>query len=142
MDYQEKYEFWLDISLYDLETAKVMFQSGRYLYVVFMCQQSVEKLIKGLYVLHIGEEPPRTHNIWLVFKKLLDNELFANQIDNEMKEKVNYYKPFLAELFAYYISRRYPSYRNKLSTVVKKEKAQDVLRKTEEAFEWLQSLTK
>jgi HEPN domain-containing protein len=49
MDAQEKYDYWLDIAQYDLETASAMFDSGRWLYVVFMCQQAVEKLVKGLY---------------------------------------------------------------------------------------------
>lgn len=37
-------------------------------------------------------------------------------------------------------SERYPSYREKLSTVVSKEKASQLLQKTREVFEWLQSL--
>ncbi|MCL2831912.1 MAG: HEPN domain-containing protein [Treponema sp.] len=38
MDSQAKFEYWLDISRYDLETAEAMFIAGRWLYVVFMCQ--------------------------------------------------------------------------------------------------------
>ncbi len=38
MDSKGKYEYWLDIAEYDLETAKANYKSGRYLYVVFMCQ--------------------------------------------------------------------------------------------------------
>jgi HEPN domain-containing protein len=34
MDAQEKYEYWLDIAQYDLETADAMFDSGRWLYSV------------------------------------------------------------------------------------------------------------
>lgn len=48
MDKKEKVEYWLDIADYDLETAKSMLTSGRYLYVVFMCQQAIEKLLKAL----------------------------------------------------------------------------------------------
>lgn len=46
MDNHEKYAHWEDIAQYDLETAKAMLSSGRFLYVVFMCQQSIEKIIK------------------------------------------------------------------------------------------------
>jgi HEPN domain-containing protein len=49
MDDQEKYEYWLETAQYDLDTAKAMFESGRWLYAVFMCQQAVEKLSKALY---------------------------------------------------------------------------------------------
>ena len=48
MTSQQKYEHWLDIAQYDLETAKSMLLSGRWLYVAFMCQQAAEKLSKGL----------------------------------------------------------------------------------------------
>jgi HEPN domain-containing protein len=58
MDAQEKYAYWLDIAQYDLETANAMFDSGRWLYVVFMCQQALEKLAKGLYVLYIDDNIP------------------------------------------------------------------------------------
>ena len=63
MDAQEKYEYWLDIAQYDFDTAESMLKSGRWLYVVFMCQQAVEKLVKGLYVLYIDDNVPKTHNI-------------------------------------------------------------------------------
>ncbi|MBN6204898.1 HEPN domain-containing protein [Ralstonia pickettii] len=51
MNDKEKFEHWRDIAKYDLDTAEAMYQAGRYLYVVFMCQQSIEKLVKGLHVL-------------------------------------------------------------------------------------------
>jgi HEPN domain-containing protein len=63
MDSQEKFEHWLDIAQYDLETACAMFTSGRWLYVVFMCQQAIEKLCKGLYLLYIDDNTPRIHDI-------------------------------------------------------------------------------
>jgi hypothetical protein len=52
----EKYAYWEDIAEYDLKTAEAMYQSGRYLYVVFMCQQAIEKLVKGLYVFKLNED--------------------------------------------------------------------------------------
>ncbi|MFY0546327.1 HEPN domain-containing protein [Brevibacillus sp. H7] len=143
MNNNEKYEYWEDIAEYDLATARAMLQSGRYLYVVFMCQQAIEKLVKGLYVLYTGEEPPRTHNIWLVLSALAVYESFQQKAnDATFVEKKATYKPFFAELVAYYISERYPSYREKLSTSVKEEKARHVMGKTEEVFRWLQSLRK
>jgi hypothetical protein len=32
----DKFQYWIDLAEYDIETAKVMLQSGRYLYVGFM----------------------------------------------------------------------------------------------------------
>jgi HEPN domain-containing protein len=48
MNTQEKFDYWLDIAQYDLETEDAIFTAGRWLYVVFMCQQALEKLCKGL----------------------------------------------------------------------------------------------
>ena len=55
MDSIEKYSYWEDIAVYDLGTAEAMLNSGRYLYVVFMCQQAVEKITKGLFILYNGK---------------------------------------------------------------------------------------
>ena len=136
MDKEEKYFYWQDIAKYDLETAEAMLSSGRYLYVVFMCQQSIEKLVKGLYVLHKDEEPPRIHNIWNVFNRVYDVNTFQEE------EKTIAEKHFLLfdELLAYYISERYPSYKEKLSQLITKEKATEILIKTKEVFLWLISL--
>lgn len=138
MDDTKKFEHWHDIAQYDLDTAEAMYRAGRYLYVVFMCQQAIEKLTKGLHVLMRGEEAPRTHNIYSVFRKTFD----LSQKDQEFIEKEEKYAPFFAELLAYYISERYPSYRDKLSSTVKQDKAAEVLTQTREVFTWLQSLQK
>lgn len=137
MDNLEKYNHWEDIAQYDMDTADAMFQSGRYLYVVFMCQQSIEKLSKGLFVFYKGSEAPRTHNINFVLQPLFEEgePLHSNALSFSDK-----YEPFFAELLAYYISERYPSYREKLSKAVSREKAKEVLAQSKEAFAWLQSL--
>jgi len=62
MEALEKFEYWLDIAQYDLVTADAMLSGGRWLYVVFMCQQAVEKLVKGLYTLYTDDSVPRIHN--------------------------------------------------------------------------------
>ena len=45
----EKSTYWIDIADYDLETAKAMLVSKRYLYDGFMCHQAIEKTIKAYY---------------------------------------------------------------------------------------------
>jgi HEPN domain-containing protein len=42
---QEKFEYWLDAAQYDLESANHNYKSKRWLYVAFMCQQAIEKLV-------------------------------------------------------------------------------------------------
>jgi len=50
---------WVDQAQYDLDTARAMLASGRYLYVLFCCQQAVEKALKAAIVRKTGELPPR-----------------------------------------------------------------------------------
>ena len=38
MELSDKYLYWQDIAEYDLATAETMRDTGRWLYVVFMCQ--------------------------------------------------------------------------------------------------------
>jgi len=54
---------WADRARYDLETADAMLKAGRYLYVLFCCQQAVEKALKAVIVRRTGELPPRVHNL-------------------------------------------------------------------------------
>ena len=117
-----------------------MLVSGRYLYVVFICQQAIEKLVKGLYVLFCDDEPPRTHNIAMVFKKIIDCQTAIFQDIKEYSEEQEQYRDFFVKLLAYYIAERYPSYKEKLSQAVDHQEAVEVLAKTEEVFTWLLSL--
>jgi HEPN domain-containing protein len=70
MDAAEKYEYWLEIAQYDLDTAEAMLNSRRWFYVVFMCQQAVEKLVKGLYILFID-----LNGRYAVYKQKLSDRL-------------------------------------------------------------------
>ena len=40
MDF-DKVKYWAEISDYDLDTAEAMFQTKRWLYVGFMCHQTI-----------------------------------------------------------------------------------------------------
>ena len=131
MNAQEKYEYWLDIAGYDLETAGFMLSSGRWLYVVFMCQQAVEKLSKGLYTLYVDDNVPRVHNI----KTIIDH--FEDKLPIKIpKEKSD----FFDTLSAYYLNNRYPDFISKLSLQVKESEAAKILSETREVFTWLLTL--
>ena len=54
---------WIAASRYDLETARALLESRRYLYVLFMCQQSLEKLLKAHVMARTAEFPPRIHSL-------------------------------------------------------------------------------
>jgi HEPN domain-containing protein len=54
---------WAERARYDLDTARAMFEAGRYLYVLFCCQQSVEKMLKAIIAGRTREHPPRVHSL-------------------------------------------------------------------------------
>ena len=66
----DKYKEWLKQADYDMDTADVMYSSGRYFYAVFMCHLSIEKALKGLYYKVLGEVPPKTHNLLYLLNKI------------------------------------------------------------------------
>ncbi len=131
MDSQEKYEYWLDSAYYDLVTAETMFKGKRWLYVVFMCQQAIEKLVKGLYILYVDDNVPKTHNIRVLIEK------FEAKLPEAVTEK--YYNLF-EDLTVYYLNGRYTDYKRKLSEHVNEQTAKDFLKLTKEAFAWLVTL--
>ena len=66
----EKVKYWMELSDYDYDTAIVMLRSGRYLYVGFMCHQTIEKILKA-YFNSINSEPaPYTHSLSYLSKKV------------------------------------------------------------------------
>ena len=116
---------WVERSKYDLDTAKAMLGTGRYLYVSYMCQQAIEKILKAI-IAQQGKENFPIHNLnRLAEISLIDAELNA--------EKFN----FLAELTPYNIEARYGDYKESLSEIINDKNAQKVYEKTLEIHEWL-----
>lgn len=128
---EEKYEYWLDIAQYDMQTAESMYKDGRWLYVVFMCQQAIEKLVKGLYILYEKALPGRTHDI----------NLLLGKFSGKLKEQCSMEHTILFDrLSSFYLNNRYPEYKHKLSAAVTKDRAKEVLEQSQGAFTWLLTL--
>jgi HEPN domain-containing protein len=116
---------WLERSEYDLETAKAMLDAKRYLYVAYMCQQAIEKLLKAIIAQH-GKENLPIHNLnRLAELAELRSELTGEQVD------------LMAELTAYNIEARYGDYKESLSEVVNIQRAKTLYDQTQELFQWL-----
>jgi len=132
MNATEKFEHWLDFAQYDLETASTMLSGGRWLYVVFMCQQAIEKLVKGLYGFYLEfDDVPRTHNITRLVNDFADQ--LPQQIGQDMLD-------FFDLLTRYYLNNRYPDYVDDLSIRTQEGDAKNVYYKTKEVFTWLLTL--
>jgi len=127
----EKYEYWKSYADRDLDAAEAMFETGRWFYVVFMCQQAIEKMIKGLYNLHTNDDVPRTHNIGLLANRIEDcSAILFNTEKYELFETLS----------KYYIADRYPDFISKKGDLISKEEAKTILIKTRETYAWLQTL--
>ena len=123
----ETEQVWLEQSQYDLETAKAMLASGRYLYVLFCCQQAVEKALKAVIVRRTNELPPRVHNL------LRLAEAAGIPLDHERSR-------FLGELSAYYIQSRYPEEIKAVGSAITRGLADEVLHNTEKTTQWVLSM--
>ncbi|MDR2132707.1 MAG: HEPN domain-containing protein [Clostridiales Family XIII bacterium] len=131
MDAQEKYEYWLDTAQYDLDTAEAMLNGGRWLYVVFMCQQAIEKLVKGLYILYADDNVPKTHNIRVIIEKF---EALLPEAPTD--ERLNLFD----DLTVHYLNGRYADYKEKLSERLNEGTAKGFLGRRKETFAWLLTL--
>ena len=127
----EKYGKWLEMAEDDLDTATVMFNSRKYMYVSFMCQQAIEKLSKGIYVYTFNKEAPFTHNINIILK---DIEKITNS------KEYSKYESLFATLTSFYIIGRYDVYKQKVSKDLDNKSSKEILNKSKEAFIWLKSL--
>ena len=131
MTRKEKFDHWKSYAERDLDAAQAMFETGRWFYVLFMCQQAVEKLIKGVYNLYVGDDVPRTHNIEMLANRIEDN---ADIAFNEEKYRL------FRMLSKYYLADRYPDFISDAGALVEGKEAERLLLETREVFTWLLTL--
>jgi len=115
---------WVGASRYDLETARALLESRRYLYVLFMCQQSLEKLLKAHVMARTVEFPPRIHSLVRLA------ELATLNVSKEERG-------FLERLSLYYIQSRYPPDIQNLARKVSRSLAVEHLAQTESLWKRL-----
>ena len=101
-----------------------MLDTGRYLYVGYMCQQSVEKLLKAMIAKQNKENLP-IHNL----NRLSEVAEVVSFLSSEQSD-------FLAELTPFCIEARYGDFKESLSEIIDREKAEAVFHQTREFFQW------
>ena len=106
-----------------------MLSAGRYLYVLFCCQQAIEKDLKGLIVECCGMFPPRTHDL----AKLAHVAKITPDEGQDL---------FLRTLTKYYIGTRYPEEVRTLADEATRELATRLLAQTKELLRWLETLSR
>lgn len=122
----EKSEYWIEIAEYDIETAKAMLVSKRFLYVGFMCHQAIEKTIKAYYCSISNEVPPFTHNLKSLAERCDLLLLFSDeQLD------------FIEEILPMNIEARYPKYKEMLFKLLTPQKCDEIIKQTEALCQWI-----
>ncbi len=123
---ESKIKYWIELSDYDLETAGAMLQSKRYLYVGFMCHQTIEKAFKAYFIKLNLETAPFIHSLSYLAKKGGFYEMFTEQ----QKEFVDQIEPLNIEA-------RYPSHKERLLKSLTDSKCAEIIRKTKDLQLWI-----
>jgi HEPN domain-containing protein len=127
----ENIKHWIKLSDYDLKTASAMLDSKRYLYVGFMCHQTIEKILKAYYTSKIQENPPYVHNL----QKLAD-------LCNLYQELTDEQKNIIATLQPLNIEARYPKYKDAIFKSLNKRKCEVLLNNTKIFQQWVKKKLK
>ncbi len=115
---------WIALSDYDLETARHMLASGRFLYVIFMCHLALEKMLKAYFIEVTQSIPPKTHDLIYLIKK---SELALPQA----------YLEFIGKINNASVPTRYPEDFQRIIAQYPESVACDYLERTEEVLKWL-----
>lgn len=124
MDIKTKY--WLEIAEYDLETAQAMLDSRRFIYVGFMCHQSIEKVLKAYWQQTLKTIPPKTHNLAFLIEKLNLLSIIPATLND-----------IIDELDPLNIQCRYPEYKDQIYRVMNADFSMKILILTREFFSWV-----
>jgi HEPN domain-containing protein len=115
---------WIALAEYDLETARHMLTTGRFLYVVFMCHLALEKMLKAHVTETTQSIPVKTHDLIYLIKK---SQLELPQEHLEFIGKIN----------SASIPTRYPEDLQRALIEYPKSIALDYLNETTEVLRWL-----
>jgi HEPN domain-containing protein len=123
---KDRIEYWIELSDYDLETAEAMLVTKRFLYVGFMCHQSIEKILKAYYVKIKNDTPPFTHNLSYLVKQIDENSWLSDE-----------YNDLIDILDPLNIESRYPSYKEEILKSLTLEKCNVLIKETSGLQTWI-----
>lgn len=109
---------------YDIETARHMLETGRYIYVIFMCHLAIEKMLKAVAAEVTKQTPPKSHNLLFLTK------LAGIDFPEKLFE-------FVSKINNVSVVTRYPEDFEKLLEAYPADSAKGYLMQAKEAVEWL-----
>ena len=125
MTTEEKVEYWVELSDYDLEAAEGMMQIKKYLYVAFMCHQTIEKIFKAVYTKQKEETPPYVHKLSYIAR---EGEFYENFSEEQIE--------FIDRLEPLNIKTRYPDYKKELTKKLTPTICQEIINETKKMQQW------
>ena len=127
MNEYAKRNYWFEGAAYDLQTAKAMLETKRYLYVGFMCHQTIEKALKGVFVSrHPDAELPYIHKL----VRLSNLAGITEDMDEAQLSLLDTLNPLNIEA-------RYPLHRSMLFASLTPERCRELIAETEAMLQWL-----
>jgi HEPN domain-containing protein len=115
-------DFWIKAAQDNFQTATAMLKTGHYCFAMFMCQQSLEALLKAIVIMRSKERPPYLHQLGALLKAT------GLKVPCKILE-------VLIEADQHYIKTRYKEDRFN-SMIYNKNTASLLIKKTEEAMKW------
>lgn len=129
MNEYAKSSYWFESAEYDLVTAKAMLDTKRYLYVGFMCHQTIEKALKGVFVSRFPEEDlPYIHRL-----VRLSNQAGLTEEMSDLQLAL------LDSLSPMNIEARYPLHKEMLLKSLTPERCEQLIGETEALLKWLKT---
>lgn len=106
-----------------METAQSLFDSGKYVWSLFIAHLALEKLLKAFWVRNNESNfPPKTHDL---NKIVTGTDLVFSDIEKE----------FFTDVTSFNLEVRYPDYKRKFNKICTKEFANKYLLKIRNLFE-------
>lgn len=123
-DFKDLIKYWKELSDYDFETARFMFEAKRYPYCLFMCHLSIKKLLKALIVKIKKQHAPYSHNLVNLGKETI--------LDFREEDKT-----LLADLTEFNLEARYPEWQKEFYKKCSKKYVENYFDKTKKLQQWL-----
>lgn len=122
----KRVEYWLEIANEDLEVAEDLFKTQRWLYVAFMCHQTIEKTLKAYWNAVREDEPPYVHN----HRRLAEGAGLYEQMSDEQRR-------FLGQINNMNIEARYPEYKTGISKSLNEDRCRSIIEETKKLQQWI-----
>ena len=123
----DKVKYWTNIAEYDLSAAKALLKTKHFLYVGFMCHQTIEKILKAMFVLKFpNESPPYTHAL-----------LRLSKITSLLEKMSEEHRELIRSLEPLNIESRYPRTKEAIISTLSKERCNFIIHQTEGLFKWI-----